>query len=183
MHAHARMCVCMCVFVSRLLCVCVCMCVRVVHTSVCVCVRACVLACVRVCVCMHMCVCACKFVCVCMRMRVCASACVLMLLHAEPSPLLPAAAWLEFCCSSFCCCNAAFSSAVAADLKNFLSCQTSAATSAGTHLWAQPVLLTLGLVLVPGTRRGLGGEQGGRRGLLRSSLFTHPPNFIFANPG
>jgi len=29
-----------------------------------------------------------------MRMRVCASACVLMLLHAEPSSLLPAAAWL-----------------------------------------------------------------------------------------
>jgi len=44
-----------------------------------------------------------------------------MLLHAEPSPLLPAAAWLEFCCSSFCCCTAAFSSAVAADLKKKLS--------------------------------------------------------------
>jgi hypothetical protein len=46
---------------------CVCMCVRVVRTSVCV------------------------YICV--RMRVCAPACVL-LLHAEPSPLLPAAAWL-----------------------------------------------------------------------------------------
>ena len=35
------------------------------------------------------------------------------------------------------------------------------------------VLLVLVLVLV----LGLG------RGLLRSSLFTHPQNFIFANPG
>jgi hypothetical protein len=36
------------------------------------------------------------------------------------------------------------------------------------------VLQVLGLV--PGLRRGRG------RGLLRSSLFTHPQNFIFANP-
>jgi hypothetical protein len=34
----------------------------------------------------------------------------------------------------------------------------------------------LGLVL-----QGLGRERG--RGLLRSLLFTHPHNFIFANPG
>ena len=47
----------------------------------------------------------------------------------------------------------------------------------------QPVLLTLGLVLVLGLGRGLGGERGGWGGLLRSSLFSHPPNFIFAKPG
>jgi len=41
------------------------------------------------------------------------------------------------------------------------------------------VLLTLGLVLVLGLGRGLGGERGG---LLRSSLFSHPPNFISAKP-
>jgi len=56
-------------------------------------------------------------------------------------------------------------------------------TSAGTQLWTQPVLLTLGLVLVLGLGRGLGGERGGRGGLLCSSLFSHPPNFIFTNPG
>ena len=156
-------------FVSRLLCVCVCMCVRVVHTSVCVCVCACVYAHASLCVCMHM--------------RVCASACVLMLLHAEPSPLLPAAAWSAFCSlflllqrCFFLCCRCRLD-----EISSAVSCQTSAAASAGTHHRAQPVLLTL--VLVLGTRRGLGGERGGRRGLLRSSLFTHPPNFIFANPG
>ena len=178
MHAHARMCVCMCVFVSRLLCVCVCTCVRV---CLCVCVCTCVYAHASLCVC----VCACKFVCVCMRMRVCASACVLMLLHAEPSPLLPAAAWSAFCSlflllqrCFFLCCRCRLD-----EISSAVSSQTSAAASAGTHLWAQPVLLTLGLVLVLGTRRGLGGERGRRRGLLRSSLFTHPPNFFVANPG
>ena len=39
------------------------------------------------------------------------------------------------------------------------------------------MLLTLGLVLVLGLGRGLGGERGGRWGLLRSSVFSHPPNF------
>ena len=82
-----HLCVCVCVCACVCACVCVCVCVRVrVH------VRACVRACVCVCVCMCVCVC------VCMRMRVCASAYVLMLLYAEPSPLLPAVAWLEFCC-------------------------------------------------------------------------------------
>jgi len=42
------------------------------------------------------------------------------------------------------------------------------------------VLLTLGLVLVLGLGQGLG-EGGG--GPLRSLLFSHPPNFIFVNPG
>ena len=153
-------CACACVFSFLACCACACARACVLYIQVCVCV--CVRACVRVCVCVYAHVCmrmqVCVCVCVCMRMRVCASACVLMLLHAEPSPLLPAAAWLEFCCSSFCCCNAAFSSAVAADLKNLLS--NVRCSSAGTHLWAQPVLLTLGLVLVLGTRRGLGGEGG-----------------------
>jgi len=50
---------------------------------------------------------------------------------------------------------------------------------------AQPVLLTLGLVLVLtlGLGRGMGGERGGRGGLLRLSLFNHPPNFFSPNPG
>ena len=176
MRECVRECVRVCVFV----CVCVCACVYA-HASLCVCV------CVCVCVYAHasLCVCVCVCVCVCMRMRVCASACVLMLLHAEPSPLLPAAAWSAFCSlflllqrCFFLCCRCRLD-----EISSAVSSQTSAAASAGTHLWAQPVLLTLGLVLVLGTTRGLGGERGGRRGLLRSSLFTHPPNFIFANPG
>ena len=43
--------------------------------------------------------------------------------------------------------------------------------------------VALGLVLVLGLGRGLGGEQGGRGVLLRSSLFTHPQNFILPIPG
>ena len=128
------------------------------------------------CVCVCVCVCVRKRVCVfvythvCMRMRVCASACVLMLLHADPSPLLPAAAWSAFCCSSFWC-DAAFSSAafsaVVADLTKKLP------ASAGTHLWATGAA---------NAGAGVGaGAEAGRRGLLRSSLFTHLPNFIFAN--
>jgi hypothetical protein len=87
-------------------------------------------------------------VCVCVRVHVrvrvrvhacCACACVL-LLHPEPTPLVPATAWLG---------------------------QLSAAPpfAAATLLFPplpQPVLLTLGLVLVLGLMRGLGGELGGR---------------------
>jgi len=48
------------------------------------------------------------------------------------------------------------------------------------NLWAQPVLLTLGLVLVLGLGRGLGGERGG---LLCLLLFSHSPTLFLPNPG
>jgi len=72
----------------------------------------------------------------------------------------------------------AFSSAVAADLTE------KALTSAGTHLWAQPVLLTLELVLGLGLGRGLGGEHGGafsahRCSATHQTLFSPNPE----NPG
>jgi len=42
------------------------------------------------------------------------------------------------------------------------------------------VLLTLGLVLVLGLGRGLGGERGG---LLCLLLFSHSPTLFLPNPG
>jgi hypothetical protein len=114
--------------------------------------------------------------CACACSACCACACVL-LLHAEPLLFCCSLARSAFC-SSFCCCNAAFSSANLT--KKLLNVRWNTPLGATGAAAAAAAGDGVGAGAGAGPGKGAGGAGGG---LLRSSLFSHPPNFFPPNPG